>query len=300
MTQPSENNQRVSPKFAVAVGGTPSVPSIPHPDEAPSVLSPLGNVLSIVNMRNDPSEDHEAVKVVPYSIEKALSHAELTWAADPFRNSVSKTGRPSFNIDFTKNPASSQPSKPLKQLHKVPEGRAPVSLAHTRHLGRVETQPSSSNRLRQSFADEEAQKFSQSFTDEDEKRGSSSDLSAQPRKININASRRPRPDEANDLPLKPKSAPLIKEPVRKVSSSSGRRTQEQSEIETRTKQRNEIEDAIASVGSPSQELSKEKTTLLEDLTWTPALLQKGFDREQLTLSAREPKNPDDIFVFFRS
>lgn len=290
MTQPSENNQRVSPKFAVAVAGKPSVPSIPRPDEAPSVLSPLGNVLSIVNMRNDPSEDHEAVKVVPYSIEKALSHAELTWAADPFRNSVSKTGRPSFNIDFTKNPASSQPSKPLKQLHKVPEGRAPVSLAHTRHLGRVETQPSSSNRLRQSFADEEAQKFSQSFTDEDERRGSSSDLSAQPRKININASRRPRPDEANDLPLKPKSAPLIKEPVRKVSSSSGRRTREQSEIE----------DAIASVGSPSQELSKEKTTLLEDLTWTPALLQKGFDREQLTLSAREPKNPDDIFVFFRS
>jgi hypothetical protein len=67
-----------------------------------------------------------------------------------------------------------------------------------------------------------------------------------------------------------------------------------------TKQRNEIEGAIASVGSPSQVLSKEKTTLLEDLTWTPALLQKGFDREQLTLSAREPKNPDDIFVFFRS
>ena len=300
VTQPSENNQRVSPKFAVAVAGRPSVPSIPRPDEAPSVLSPLGNVLSIVSMRNDPTEDHEAVKVVPYSIEKALSHAELTWAADPFRNSVSKTGRPSFNIDFTKNPASSQPSKPLKQLHKVPEGRAPVSLAHTRHLGRVETQPSSSNRLRQSFADEEAQKFSQSFTDEDERRGSSSDLSAQPRKININASRRPRPDEANDLPLKPKSAPLIKEPVKKVSSSLGRRTQEQSEIATKTKQRNEVEDAIASVGSPSQELSKEKTTLLEDLTWTPALLQKGFDREQLTLSAREPKNPDDIFVFFRS
>merc|ERR1712203_570330 len=120
-----------------------------------------------------------------------------------------------------------------------------------------------------------------------------------PRKININASRRPRPEEANDLPLKPKSVPLIKEPVKKVSSSSGRRTQEQSEIATKTKQRNEIEDAIASVGSPSQELSKEKTTLLEDLTWTPALLQKGFDREQLTLSAREP-NPDDIFVFFRS
>jgi hypothetical protein len=300
VTQPSENNQRVSPKFAVAVAGRPSVPSIPRPDEAPSVLSPLGNVLSIVNMRNDPSEDHEAVKVVPYSIEKALSHAELTWAADPFRNSVSKTGRPSFNIDFTKNPASSQTSKPLKQLHKVPEGRPPVSLAHTRHLGRVETQPSSSNRLRQSFADEEVQKFSQSFTDEDERKGSSSDLSAQPRKININASRRPRPDEANDSPLKPKSAPLIKEPVKKVSNSSGRRTQEQSEIATMTKQRNEIEDAVASVGSSSQVLSKEKTTLLEDLTWTPALLQKGFDREQLTLSTREPKNPDDIFVFFRS
>ena len=99
--------------------------------------------------------------------------------------------------------------------------------------------------------------------------------------------------------LKSKSAPLIKEPVKKVTSSLGRRTQEQSEIATMRKQRNEIKDTIANVGSPSQTLSKEKTTLLEDLTWTPALLQKGFDREQLTLSAREP-NPDDIFVFFRS
>ena len=296
VTQPSENNQRVSPKFAVAVAGRPSVPSLPSPDEAPSVLSPLGNVLSIVNMRNDPSEDHEAVKVVPYSIEKALSHAELTWAADPFRNSVSKTGKPNFNIDFSKNPASSQPPKqPFKQLHNVPEGRAPVSLAHTRHLGRVETQPSSNNRLRQSFADEEAQKFSQSFNDEDEGRGLASDFSPKPRKINKNAGRRPRPDEAE-----PRSAPLIKEPVKTESSSSRRRTQEQSEIRTMEKQRNEVEDAIAIVGTPSQVLSKKKTTLLEDLTWTPALLQKGFDREQLTLSTREPKNPDDIFVFFRS
>ena len=300
VTQPSENNQRVSPKFAVAVAGRQSVPAIPPPDEAPSVLSPLGNVLSIVNMRNDPSEDHEAVKVVPYSIEKALSHAELTWAADPFRNSVSKTGKPTFNIDFTKNPASSQPANPPKQLHKVPEGRAPVSLAHTRHLGRVETVPSSSNRLRQSFADEEAQKLSQSFTDEDDRRGSTSELLPQPRKINNNASRRPRPDKADDPSLKPKSAPLIKEPVRKITSSLGRRTQEQSEIATITKQRNEIQDSIPSVGPPSQVLSKTKTTSLEDLTWTPALLQRGFDREQLSLSAREPKNPDDIFVFFRS
>ena len=83
-------------------------------------------------------------------------------------------------------------------------------------------------------------------------------MSAQPRKININASRRPRPDEANDLSLKPKSAPLIKEPVKKVTSSLGRRTQEQSEIATMRKQRNEIKDTIPSVDSPSQTLSKEK------------------------------------------
>ena len=243
-------------------------------------------------MRNDPLEDHEAVKVVPYSIEKALSHAELTWAADPFRNSVSKTGKPSFNIDFTKNPASSQPALPPKKLHKVPEGRVPVSLSHTRHLGRVETQPSSSNRLRQSFADEEAQKFSQSLINKDEGVDSSSDFSPKPRKINKNASRRPRPSETQELSFKPK------EPVKAVSS--GRRTQEQSENKTMTKQRNEIEDGIASTGPASEVLTKKKTTSLEDLTWTPALLQKGFDRGQLKSSTRAPKNPDDIFVFFRS
>jgi len=292
VTQSSENNQHVSPKFAVAVAGRPIISPTARPDEAPSVLSPLGNVLSIVNMRNDPLEDHEAVKVVPYSIEKALSHAELTWAADPFRNSVSKTGKPSFNIDFTKNPASSQPALPPKKLHKVPEGRFPVSLSHTRHLGRVETQPSSSNRLRQSFADEEAQKFSQSLINKDEGVDSSSDFLPKPRKINKNASRRPRPSETQELSFKPK------EPVKAVSS--GRRTQEQSENKTMTKQRNEIEDGIASTGPASEVLTKKKTTSLEDLTWTPALLQKGFNRGQLKSSTRAPKNPDDIFVFFRS
>ena len=303
MTQSSEDNQQpLSPKFAVAVAGRPSIPTQPRSDEAPSVLSPLGNVLSIVSMRTDPSEDHEAVKVVAYSIEKALSHAELTWAADPFRNTVSETGKPSFNIDFSKRPAAAQTSEtrsPPKQLHNVPMGRAPVSLANTRHLGRVETRPSANNRLRQSFADEEAKKFSQHSTDE--RSPSSSDSSAKPRNVSKNISRRPRPDDASEVALKQKSAPLLKELTRRTNASLGRKPQGQSEITAVTKQTHDSKDSTKAVSRQSQVAPKKKTTLLEDLTWTPALLQKDFDREQLSAgSRRQPKNPDDIFVFFRS
>ena len=42
-----------------------------------------------------------------FDIEKALKHAELTWAQDPFRKVTGLPGKPTFDIDFTKNPATS-------------------------------------------------------------------------------------------------------------------------------------------------------------------------------------------------
>eukprot|EP00092_Neocalanus_flemingeri_P008533 GFUD01009192.1.p1 GENE.GFUD01009192.1~~GFUD01009192.1.p1 ORF type:complete len:990 (-),score=260.29 GFUD01009192.1:182-3151(-) len=43
-----------------------------------------------------------------YDLKKTLKHAELTWAQDPFRQASSvPAGKPTFDIDFTKNPAGS-------------------------------------------------------------------------------------------------------------------------------------------------------------------------------------------------
>ena len=40
-----------------------------------------------------------------YDLEKALKHAELTWAQDPFRKTTGLPGKPIFDIDFSKNPS---------------------------------------------------------------------------------------------------------------------------------------------------------------------------------------------------
>jgi len=255
----------MSPQLAVAVAGPePSLTARPA-DEAPSVLSPLDHVLSIVSMRKDPQSDHDNVLVATYDIEKALSHAELTWAADPFRKLVSPNGKPDFNIDFTKNPSGGQRrGVQASRLHEVPAGRQPVSLAFTRHLGRVDTQPSASNRLRQSFAEEEA------------RRESSGSSQAAPRQINSVTRRNGQFNE------------------RTSSSTLGRKTEMKPEEKpVVSTQRNDIRE-----GKPP--VTDQKTTSIEDLTWTPALLQRGFNREQFKSSPREPTNPDDVFVFFRS
>ena len=49
-------------------------------------------------------EDQSVLSAPFYDLEKALQHAELTWAADPFRNQDRPLpGKPSFDIDYSKN-----------------------------------------------------------------------------------------------------------------------------------------------------------------------------------------------------
>ena len=49
-----------------------------------------------------------------YDLEKALKHAEITWAQDPFRKTTGLPGKPSFDIDFSKNPAAPAFGPPLR------------------------------------------------------------------------------------------------------------------------------------------------------------------------------------------
>jgi len=54
---------------------------------------------------NDKGENVNVNENIPtFDLEKALTHAELTWAQDPFRKISNNIGRPLFNIDFSKNP----------------------------------------------------------------------------------------------------------------------------------------------------------------------------------------------------
>jgi len=54
-------------------------------------------------------EDHSVLSAPAYDLEKALKHAELTWAADPFRNQDQPLpGKPSFDIDYSKNTGGQQ------------------------------------------------------------------------------------------------------------------------------------------------------------------------------------------------
>ena len=60
-----------------------------------------------------------------YYLEKALKHAELTWAQDPFRKESSLPGKPTFDIDFSKNPAEQKNNKPIKIVNIPSEIRDP-------------------------------------------------------------------------------------------------------------------------------------------------------------------------------
>ena len=51
----------------------------------------------------------ERVEEVPaFDLYLALQHAEKTWAQDPFRKLTGLPGKPTFDIDFSKNPASNE------------------------------------------------------------------------------------------------------------------------------------------------------------------------------------------------
>ena len=60
-----------------------------------------------------------------YDLEKALKHAEITWAQDPFRKKSSIPGKPSFDIDFSKNPAEHKNQKPIEIVNIQYEIRDP-------------------------------------------------------------------------------------------------------------------------------------------------------------------------------
>ena len=296
-TTSPEQVRSPTPKLAVAVGVEEPTHFAPE-DEAPSVLSPLNNVLSIVSMRKDTESDHEDVMVAAYDIEKALSHAELTWAADPFRK-LAPQGKPDFDIDFGKNPARSREApRPLNALHATPVGRAPVQPSFTRHLGIVETEPSANNRLRKSFADEEAARESTSTTS-----------SPAPRRVNTGFRGRAPPSKvkadaqqfaSNNLKQSPTEKPASPPQPARQPNIRGRGRSSHNTLNVAVKT---IEDKLETRDDPSaiqEPLSNVKTTKIEDLLWTPALLQKSFDKDQLSINSKQPQNPDDLFVFFRS
>eukprot|EP00092_Neocalanus_flemingeri_P008534 GFUD01009193.1.p1 GENE.GFUD01009193.1~~GFUD01009193.1.p1 ORF type:complete len:997 (+),score=276.17 GFUD01009193.1:23-3013(+) len=69
--------------------------------------------VDLTHLKPDEKIDKEVSELVQadipsYDLKKALKHAELTWAQDPFRQASSvPAGKPTFDIDFSKNPAGS-------------------------------------------------------------------------------------------------------------------------------------------------------------------------------------------------
>ena len=53
-----------------------------------------------------------------YDLEKALEHAEKTWAQDPFRKLTGLPGKPIFDIDYSKNPATSNEVSSIADLSR--------------------------------------------------------------------------------------------------------------------------------------------------------------------------------------
>ena len=66
-------------------------------------------------------ESSPVVQTPFFDLEKALEHAEKTWAQDPFRRITGLPGKPVFDIDFTKNPATSynELATPLYDLRRT-------------------------------------------------------------------------------------------------------------------------------------------------------------------------------------
>ena len=60
-----------------------------------------------------------------YDLEKALRHAELTWAQDPFGN-TDLFQKPVFDIDFSKNPAELRKKKHITTVTLPEKGELPA------------------------------------------------------------------------------------------------------------------------------------------------------------------------------
>ena len=85
-----------------------------HRVEESTVYNPHKSRVS--SRRNEISGIEEEAHLTPvtYDLEKALKHAEITWAQDPFRKTVGLPGKPTFDIDFSKNQAVPPASVPLR------------------------------------------------------------------------------------------------------------------------------------------------------------------------------------------
>ena len=69
---------------------------------------PIEKTTTVKSMTTQHKIESSPVVLTPlFDLEKALEHAEKTWAQDPFRRITGLPGKPVFDIDYTKNPATS-------------------------------------------------------------------------------------------------------------------------------------------------------------------------------------------------
>ena len=78
----------------------------PHKSRVSSRRNEIGGTLS---------DQQSHLTPLTYDLEKALKHAEITWAQDPFRKTTGLPGKPVFDIDFSKNPAAPASGPPLRR-----------------------------------------------------------------------------------------------------------------------------------------------------------------------------------------
>ena len=98
------------------LGGSspPSTTVISVTEDITTIHNPHKSRVS--SRRNEIEESSASDSPLYYDLEKALRHAELTWAQDPFRKSSGLPGKPSFDIDFSKNPAAKSRGTPPPPL----------------------------------------------------------------------------------------------------------------------------------------------------------------------------------------
>lgn len=83
---------------------------------------PIEKTTTVKSMTTQHKTESSPVVQTPFfDLEKALEHAEKTWAQDPFRRITGLPGKPVFDIDFTKNPATSynELATPLYDLRRA-------------------------------------------------------------------------------------------------------------------------------------------------------------------------------------
>ena len=115
---------------------------------------PTEKTTTVKRVTNLPKTESSPVVLTPFfDLEKALEHAEKTWAQDPFRRITGLPGKPVFDIDFTKNPATSynELATPLYDLRRAGRNKK-KSVNHGRNDPQVS--PSSRETLRASSSTE--------------------------------------------------------------------------------------------------------------------------------------------------